>query len=166
MTGAKALRAWIVLVADKPEDISVKFVGSAFRHDVDDSAGRTAKLGQVRVGRDLIFLNGFLRDGRTCGVDRIVSKVGSVDLNEGRSSALAADIQSRGRSGADRAAVVAADGRDRQGKAGRTVRSLIGRLSIRGWSIVLATVVRLGSMSWTSSPETFTTALDCLRSRA
>ena len=120
MTGANAFRAWMLLSRINPNDITVKIVRAAFCYDIDDTAGRTAELGHVRVGRDLIFLYRFLRNGRARGVDRVVGKVGSVDLNQRRTAALAADIQTRCRRRPDRAAVVAADGRDRQGKTGRT----------------------------------------------
>src|SRR5689334_9187521 len=98
----------------------MKVVRAAFGDDVDDAAGRAAKLRGVRVCIDLIFLHGLLRDSCAGGVDRVVGEVGTVDLDQSGAAALTADVKSGGRGGADRAAVVTVDGRDRQGKPGRT----------------------------------------------
>src|ERR1044071_4846004 len=57
--GSKGVARLNCLVADKAEDVAVKFVRPAFGHDVDDAARRAAKLGDVRIGVDLKFLHGF-----------------------------------------------------------------------------------------------------------
>ena len=97
------------LVANKSENVAVKIVRAAFRYDVDDTARSTPEFGHIRVCGDLILLNGLLRNRRAGGIDRVVRKVGAVDLNERRAATLSADVQSRSRCRADRTAVVTAD---------------------------------------------------------
>ena len=106
-------------VADKAENISAVFVCAAFGDDVDDAARGASEFRRVGIGRHLIFLHGFLRNGRARGVDRIVGKIRTVNLHERRASALSADVQTGSRRRSDRTTVVASDGRNRQCKSGR-----------------------------------------------
>ena len=101
-------------MANETENVSIEIICSAFGDNVYNAARGAAELGQVGVRRDLIFLNGFLRNGRASGVDRVVGKISSVYLDQCRASALAADVQARCGCGTDRRTVVAADGRDRK----------------------------------------------------
>src|SRR6266404_839552 len=97
-------------MTQKAKYISVKIVAAALGDNVDDSACSSPKLRRVGIRRYLILLYGLLTHRRACRVDGVVRIVGSVNLHQCRTSALAADIQARRRRWSNRAAVVTSDG--------------------------------------------------------
>ena len=90
-------REWVArlktLVAQEAKEVAAPIVRAALGHNIHDPARRAAKFRRKGVGDYLKLLHGFLADRRARGVYRIISVVGAINLNQVRTTALAAEIQ-------------------------------------------------------------------------
>ena len=79
---SKRIACLETLVPEKTKNVSVKIIRTALGNNVHDAAGRAPKLRRKGIRDDLKFLNGFLRNSRPRSVDRIVSIVSAINLDE------------------------------------------------------------------------------------
>ena len=89
------------LVAEVPEGVSMKFVGAALAHDVDDAPAGAAVLGVVIAQNELKLLDALLREGRANGVDGVIDGIRAVNAHHGSTGSRPTDAQTAIRRGAD-----------------------------------------------------------------
>ncbi len=76
-------------------------VGARLCNDVNDAARCSSVLCIEAVRDDLELLHCILRDGGACAAGEIVACIGTVDVDRVGAGANAAEVQARGRNGAD-----------------------------------------------------------------